>query len=586
MIDFLIILFVSILIVSMLIFFLRQRNNDEKIYVDNYASLKQYIKNEIEQSINMVATNVGLSSENIEKQLIQRENLRSYIRNACSGDRGARKATFQLVKDKLLQVVTENNLSDFCVFDPTEAEPFTMFESLLYINDSNTQKKLKGNSSVIGLADDGFSNIAEKLELYNDFPKEKLVALYTEQYPMLDFEDKIEIFSQMLYSKLYGLGVIDSLNYQKRGIEEIQLGLRNPQTVAYDYRIALADNTNKTQKSAKDAIDVIFRGTLMPLSFLSFKNDAEMKRVINNLIITCNAGELTVRNPKIVTDTVDGRRITASIPPQSDAWLALIRKFNLSDIILSHLYSNETLVSVLTQLVKSGANISVTGEMETGKTTLLRALVGLTSSKYAIRIIENESFEVNGRIYYPNRNVSSFRIMENLDEESVLALVRKTSGQIFVVGEVNQLSMANLACKLSKIASQLFLSAHYVTTTSMVSDFKDAKIQSGFTNVQLAQKAAVEALCLDVHVVNKKGKRYIEYINEIVPEGENEKYRVVTILKGTLNDEYEVVNKPSSHIYNLAKRNLSENEYDEFEYFWEDCLPDESPAWLTATQKI
>ena len=570
----------------MLIFFLRQRNNDEKIYVDNYASLKQYIKNEIEQSINMVATNVGLSSENIEKQLIQRENLRSYIRNACSGDRGARKATFQLVKDKLLQVVTEDNLSDFCVFDPTEAEPFTMFESLLYINDSNTQKKLKGNSSVIGLADDGFFNIAEKLELYNDFPKEKLVALYTEQYPMLDFEDKIEIFSQMLYSKLYGLGVIDSLNYQKRGIEEIQLGLRNPQTVAYDYRIALADNTNKTQKSAKDAIDVIFRGTLMPLSFLSFKNDAEMKRVINNLIITCNAGELTVRNPKIVTDTVDGRRITASIPPQSDAWLALIRKFNLSDIILSHLYSNETLVSVLTQLVKSGANISVTGEMETGKTTLLRALVGLTSSKYAIRIIENESFEVNGRIYYPNRNVSSFRIMENLDEESVLALVRKTSGQIFVVGEVNQLSMANLACKLSKIASQLFLSAHYVTTTSMVSDFKDAKIQSGFTNVQLAQKAAVEALCLDVHVVNKKGKRYIEYINEIVPEGENEKYRVVTILKGTLNDEYEVVNKPSSHIYNLAKRNLSENEYDEFEYFWEDCLPDESPAWLTATQKI
>ncbi len=580
-INILIILLLTLILILGVWVIINSGENEKSFVPTNYSELKKYIRNEIEQASTMMVSNIGLSTENKEKQLRQREDLRNYIRNSCSGDRGARRATLQLVKDKMLEVVTSENLDNFILFGEGEADKQTMFESVLYINDSNIRAKLRNEKAeTLGLADDGFCNIVEDLELVDEFPTSKMTELYNEQCPMLDYEDKFDILAQRLFSDLYGLGSIDSLNYQTKGIEEIQVGLRGPQTRAYDYRTALAQINENDNLCAKDSVDVIFKGVLMRVEPLAFKSDAELHRVINNLIVNCNAGELTQKNPKIVTDTIDGRRITAAIPPQADAQHAFIRKFNLADIILENLYKDKTLTETMTWLVKSGMNLAITGEMETGKTTLLRSLLALTQRRSAIRIIENDSFELNGRLYFSDRNVTSLKVSKELDEEGVLAYVRKTTGQVFSVGEVNTLSMANLVCKLAKIATQLIFSAHFTSTKNMIAYFKKAEIRDGYSDTTLAELEAAESLNFDIHVVNKRGIRYIEYINEVVIDGN--KIKIVPILKGNAKGEYEIKNRPSEQSDEKAKRILGEEEYQKYVEFWDTHLGSE-PVWYTQT---
>ncbi len=582
------IVIISLAIATALFLFFHAHQSAKFELPKDYGELKDYVREEIEKSSTMMVTNMGLSLENREKQLRQREDIRNYIRKSCSGDRGSRQATLQLVKDKIQNIVNEDNIEQFMLFSPDTAWSSTIFEACLLIFDTNTTKRLKGEAGVLGLADDGFWNMIEQYGIRETFSLDKLKEIYTENYNMLEYADKKYILTQMLFADLYGLGVIDTLNYQTRGIEEIQIGLRGPQSRAYDYRKAFVE-TIANSRCAKDTIDVIYRGKPILLDFLGFRNDAEMQRVITNLIVNCNAGELTEKHPKIVADTIDGRRVAAARPPQTDAWLALIRKFNLSDIILENLYKDKKLVDALRWIVKSGANIAVTGEMETGKTTLLRSLVAITNPKYAIRIVENDSFELNGRYYFPDRNVTSMKVNQVFNEEDVLAFARRTSGQVFTIGEVNQLSMANLACKLAKIATQLLFSAHYTTTANMVADLKNAKIANGFTNVRLAEIEAVESLNFDVHIVSKNGCRYIASINEVVltekgfdvncivsgelietPDDEKERYKAV----------YTIKNRPTEHISEKAKRNLSDSEYKSYEEFWGSTVDVNEPEWL------
>lgn len=561
---------------------LNSGENGTSFVPTNYSELKRYIRSEIEQASTMIVSNIGLSLEDKEKQLRQREDIRTYIRNSCSGDRGPRRTTLQIVKDKMSKVVNSDNLDHFIAFGEGEADKQTMFEALLYLNDSNIRIKLRDpKANVLGLADDGFYNIVKERKIYDEFSTADMIEIYNEQYPMMDYEDKFEILAQRIFSDLYGLGVIDSLNYQKKGIEEIQIGLRGPQARAYDYRTALINEGTVNALCAKDAVDVIFQGCLMHVEPLGFKSDAEFRRVQNNLIINCNAGELTEKNPKIVTDTIDGRRIAAAIPPQADAAHAFIRKFNLADIILEHLYANKLLTDAMKWLVKSGMNIAVTGEMETGKTTLLRSLLALVKRIFSMRIIENDSFEVNGREYFPDRNVSSFKVSKELDEDAVLAYVRRTTGQVFAVGEVNDPAMASLVCKLVKIATQIFFSAHFGSTKKMIAYFKKAIISDGYTDTKLAELEAAESLNFDIHVENKRGVRYIAYINEVVVT--DNKIEIVPILKGTPNGECKILNRPSAESDEKARKILEEEEYVQYDKFWTDAIGGALPLWLTQT---
>lgn len=539
----------------------------QKVEITAYDDLLKYVKQQLSNAVSSSAYGIGLTSEEIRKNMKTREDIKTYLHTACSGDQGARNSALQLVKNRVIRLVNERSIDDLISFSPESATANVKFESMLYCYSLMNEDKYMSGGEFAKFIND-LEHMRGSRVTTETITEEDLTKVYTGIYKDFNYDDKINILTQLVFSDLYGLGTIDSLNYQTVGIEEIQIGLGGVYKSIYDYKLVLKNIADKT-RLAKDSVYVIYKGHVLWLKFLSFKDNAALKRTIRNLILNAGAGDLTEQTPYIQTETADGRRIAVSRPPFTDAWIGFIRKFNsTSTINLNDLYDDKLIVSTIDHLVDSGMNIAVTGEMESGKTTLLRANLARLNPKYSVRIIENGSFELNGRKYLPEMDVTSLKITDNITEEECLAFSRKTSGSIFVIGEVTSLAMANLCNKVAKIATQLFYSAHYPNTDKMIADFKNALLQNGFSVEKIAEAEVVNGMGFDIHVRNKNGLRFIEYINEVIPKKDG--YDIMPIV--TYDEEsckYIPQNFPSARTYAKAKLMLSSGEFEKFKAFFD-----------------
>lgn len=444
----------------------------------------------------------------------QQQAISEGIRNCCSGNYGARELVRALVKSFLIKELVrgEQQRHMLIPFDvPEKMSARQQMETLIYWFDREKEQQ-------------GFRILCETLCWKLDgttITEEEMWLGYQKIHPVLTSEDEINIIAQLIYADTIGLGIIDTLNQQKGFIEEIQIGMSGKTEQQYNYKNhLLARETNEL--FSRDGIYIMAEGCTFWMKCLSFETEEELQRVLRNLVKGSESGELTRNHPMLVTDTVDGRRVSVSRPPLSDTWIGLIRKFDtVKEVSLEKLYyrspQEKELPSLIRRLVRSGKNIAITGEMASGKTTLFRACLAETEHNLNIRVIEVDSFELNVRTFLPKANVMTMRVTEQTPAEEVLAFARKTTGQIFAVGEINSAAVANMAMDLSKIASQLFFSAHYITTEHMIADFINAKLcVGGYSKESLAELDVVRCLGYDIHLCARHGRRYVQYINEVV----------------------------------------------------------------------
>lgn len=498
------------------------------------------------------------------------------IRSCCSGNFGAKEMVREIIRNYLLDelCLQQTELEKIIPFStPQNMSPWQMLETIIFYLDKESSEH-------------GFLLLNERYDFCKEqrgggyvVTEEKLRQIYQKINPVLTVSDQCMILSQLLFACTAGLGVIDTLNQQKGCIEEIQIGMSGRLEQRYDYKEELFGHKQNVLFS-RDGVHVLVKGCTVWLKFLSFGTDEEVQRVLRNLIKDSQAGELTKNHPMIVVDTMDGRRVSVSRPPMTDAWIGLIRKFDtICEVSLEKLYrgySEETLlVGLLRLLVRSGRNIAITGEMASGKTTLFRACLVEARRDFNIRVVEADSFELNVRGFLPNANCLTMRVTEKTPAEDVLAFARKTTGQIFAIGEINSAAVAAMAMDLSKIASQLFFSAHYITTEHMIADFVNAKLcVGGYSEEILAELDVVRCLGFDIHLKAKQGRRYVQFINEIVPvrRTEERKGKTYEIRPVYYFDEEKeqgiLVNCPDDITFQKARQLLSKEEYQEFcEFF-------------------
>ena len=167
--------------------------------------------------------------------------------------------------------------------------------------------------------------------------------------------------------------------------------------------------------------------------------------------------------------------------------------------------------------------------------------------------------------------------------------------------------MANLVMNLCKISQQMYFSAHYVTTDDMVQDFVAAKICAGnFSDERLAEMDAVRCLQFDYHIRMVRGKRYFQYINEVIPEFDFDsgyatdevtsdnasvktaesirevrkqlgKARTYSVRKIAEFDEerqaYIFHNRPSERCFEKARWYMTQKQYDEFVELFDSLEP-------------
>lgn len=521
----------------------------------------------------MPISDTGLSEGEYRNQEEYRRMLSKSIRTCCSGNYGAKEAVKELIRSYLVHdlELTEKEIENLLPISRPEAlTGQQMMELLIYAGD-----KIKEEYGFFRLWEAAkFGEGLEHVVVTEEMLRKEFAAFELR----LEQGELIQVLSQLLFADTVGLGVIDTINQQKGCIEEIQIGMNGYAMKAYSYRELLKEENEKFYDW--DGIHVLIRGKMVWLKFLSFGTEEELRRVLRNLIRDARAGELTQNHPMIVVDTADGRRVSISRPPVTDVWVGLIRKFDaISGVTLDSLYPGKEgksfLAELIRWLVQSGRNIAITGEMASGKTTLFRACLKETKKERNLRVIESESFELNVRSFLPERNTMTMRVAQTTPAEEVLAFARKTTGQIFAIGEINSASVAILAMDLSKIATQLFFSAHYVTTEQMITDFVNAKLCiGGYAKEELAMQDAASSLGFDIHLRNRFGKRYVQYINEVIPkrrETDDEKpYEIREIYRFDEREQQgNLVGIPSEATFLRAEDELGPEEFRAFAQFFE-----------------
>ncbi len=447
-----------------------------------------------------------------ENALRTEESVAEALGTCCSGSKGPRDVVQAVICQWLRDAKElEDSEMDGIIDDPDNA--WGQFECAMYMADRSGEhgfeiiweRFLKDVALCVGAIDDlyvrdVFLHLAEDLSHY----------------------DRLQVVTRMVYAGAVGLGQVDSLMWQKGCIEEIQLGMSGCTKENYDYREVMGRGKDDGDKSfSRDSIHIMVGGVPIRLPFLTFGSDDELIRVLRNLIKNTGAGELTKRTPRIVADTPDGRRITVSRPPFSDSWAGLVRKFDtVPKLSIEELVEDDELRSLLHEIVRTRKSIAVTGETASGKTTLLRALLIEIGKERSIRVIEAESFELNIREFLPEANTLTLRVSDSDSADRVLGFSKKTTGQVFAVGEVNTPEMAVTLTDIAKTAETILFTAHYKETSDMVSDFTNARLNAGgYSDERLAKSEAICALGIDIHMRRKGGSRCIERISEVQNDG-------------------------------------------------------------------
>lgn len=242
--------------------------------------------------------------------------------------------------------------------------------------------------------------------------KSLIIKILTEE--KLCDSNLIHDLSERIYKENYGLGEIQSL-FDNPEISEIWVN---------GYEHIWVD-----KQGVKQRLD------------LKFKNDQDVERVIR-LMLRYDRKNISPTNPRVEGRMEDGSRLTVMIPPTAKRPYINIRKFDSFKIskenYLKKRTFDESISDLLEKLVKGRANIIVSGETNSGKTTLLKYLVQFINPNFRICSIETH-LELKLDETYPERNITCFEMHEedpiNVTMKDLFISMLRFSPDIIVVGE-------------------------------------------------------------------------------------------------------------------------------------------------------
>ena len=369
-----------------------------------------------------------------------------------------------------------------------------------YRDSPRAKQRDKGNGNRKGTADTGEGYEISEAEIRKIMRAEVLQFTYP---------DLLEILAQRVYQELYGFSFCDRLISKELAVDGVSAG--------------------------NHAVYVMLKGKKVRLSFLGFESENALARVVRKLARNHPKVQLSRRNCAMVLGLLNNVRVTVARPPAAEGWNFYVRKFNTikagePEALLTDKNASFA-ISLLRILVKGCVNLVITGEQASGKTTLLKALVGFIDGRYSIRLAEG-ALEMHLGELYPNRNILTIQEHGELQLREILSLFKKTDTDVTICGEINEPQTAEAFVQIAQSGGRFTMcTSHHNTTVRLISYMRNALLKgAGFASEQIATEQVVEALNFDIHMeTDKSGHRYIERITEIERE-ETKGYKLREIL--------------------------------------------------------
>ncbi|AEG15977.1 type II secretion system protein E [Desulfofundulus kuznetsovii DSM 6115] len=190
--------------------------------------------------------------------------------------------------------------------------------------------------------------------------------------------------ARLIYARVWGLDAVEDL-YRDPEVNEIQVN--GPDEVFVD------------RLGRQERVDV------------SFGSPEMVEAVIKRMILHDMGASLDRSNPVVESVRKDGSRLTATCYPMSDTWTFVLRKHHTVDMSVENLERLGTLDrrvwEVMRLLARGRTNILFSGNPRSGKTSLLRKLVGELAQRLRIVVI-GKDLELKLRQEYPDRNIVEF----------------------------------------------------------------------------------------------------------------------------------------------------------------------------------
>ena len=140
----------------------------------------------------------------------------------------------------------------------------------------------------------------------------------------------------------------------------------------------------------------------------SFESEEKVETVIKRMIIDDVGISLDRSSPRVESVRKDGSRLTATCYPVSKTWTFVLRKHDTFEMTVDNLIKYKTMDErvweILRLLVKGRVNLLFSGNVGSGKTSLMRKLIETTDPALRILVI-GKDLELKLLDHYPDKDI-------------------------------------------------------------------------------------------------------------------------------------------------------------------------------------
>lgn len=457
-----------------------------------------------------------IPSSDQERKII--ELLNEFKDKSTSGDPEARSIVKNRIKNILLNSfniykIIDDKLEDIIIYESIKIDDNS--ELIDYMLPFDNPSKLTTEEKFIIILfknfnlgknnkDESFKSIIEKYDIFKkcrktdfyesinyEISKEDIDLIYNKENIKLNFSDKVEIITQILYQNIFGLKEIDILAYSD--VNEVGFSKDG------EYVYCWCDDKYW-------------------LSFIKF--DAETARIIQEHAISFdkNAPQLDESNPEVLCRRADNARITVTQKPYFSARNLCIRIFNKDNDSFSDLITFDKLRTMLTTLVKVGEGVCLQGNLGVGKTTTMKLLFEILDDNLHIGTVE-DYFEQHNMDKYPYKRIVEGQSLDNKSLLDVVKTLLRMSVDVADLGEVRdgEALFAFIQLVLS-VSVGAWFTTHVVNPDKTVPRLKNMLISTG---KYFSEQSAVMDIIHSINIILQheiiNGNRLITQAVEIIP---------------------------------------------------------------------
>lgn len=275
-----------------------------------------------------------------------------------------------------------------------------------------------------------------------------------------------------------------------------------------------------------------------------FKSDEDVIRVIRLLLAQANK-EVTRREPMQEARLADGSRLTVLIPPVARVPYINLRRFESFNPTTENLLDAGTLspemVEWLRTAVRGRCNLLIIGETSSGKTSLLKWLVGLMDPKLRLGTIET-TFELHLEEQYPDRNIFSFEERPELGifMPDLFVKCLRCSPDIIICGEARGREADDLIRAMRRGHPGSISTIHTSSPQMAIDDLADMINLDGKLRdpIQLRHRIATALdFVIQMHRDEYTGVRRIVRICEVLSSYDSYKWEIQDIWRWEIDGE-------------------------------------------------